>query len=131
MISRLAYIEQQRFERMGLKTVVTPTSIVVTSPLQIMQLMNDSYILTGIRASAPNLVADLNEVCLISPTDSLQATELEIATLGTTTNRMFRNYLIIKTTGPNAYGEDDKITPYRLDFIRVTPIINHSSTNRK
>ena len=65
MISRLAYIEQQRFERMGLKTVVTPTSIVVSSPLQIMQLMNDSYILTGIRASAPNLVADLNEVCLI------------------------------------------------------------------
>jgi hypothetical protein len=124
MISRLAYIEQQRFERMGFKTVVTPTSVVVTSPLQIMQLMNDSYILTGIRASAPNLLADINEVCLISPTDSLQATEQEIATLGTTTNRMFRNYLIIKTTGAKAYSTEDKITPFRLDFIRVTPIIH-------
>ena len=123
MISRLAYIEQQRFERMGFKTVVTPTSVVVTSPLQIMQLMNDSYILTGIRASAPNLLADINEVCLVSPTDSLQATELEIATLGTTTNRMFRNYLIIKTTGAKAYSSEDRITPFRLDFIRVTPII--------
>lgn len=123
MISRLAYIEQQRFERMGFKTVVTPTSVTVTSPLQIMQLMNDSYILTGIRASAPNLLADINEVCLVSPTDSLQATEQEIATLGTTTNRMFRNYLIIKTTGAKAYAVDDKITPFRLDFIRVTPII--------
>ena len=123
MISRLAYIEQLRFEKLGFKTIVTPTSVTVTSPLQIMQLMNDSYILTGIRASALNLVADLNEVCLISPTDSLQATEQEIATLGTTTNRMFRNYLIIKTTGANAYSADDKITPFRLDFIRVTPII--------
>ena len=123
IISRLAYIEQQRFEHMGFKTVVTPTSVVVTSPLQIMQLMNDSHILTGIRASAPNLVEDLNEVCLISPTDSLLATEQEIATLGTTTNRMFRNYLIIKTTGAKAYAADDKITPFRLDFIRVTPII--------
>lgn len=123
MISRLAYIEQQRFERMGFKTVVTPTSVTVTSPLQIMQLMNDSYILTGIRASAPNLVEDLNEVCLISPTDSLLATEQDIATLGTTTNRMFRNYLIIKTTGAKAYSAEDKITPFRLDFIRVTPII--------
>lgn len=108
---------------MGFKTVVTPTSVTVTSSLQIMQLMNDSYILTGIRASAPNLVEDLNEVCLISPTDSLLATEQEIATLGTTTNRMFRNYLIIKTTGAKAYSADDKITPFRLDFIRVTPII--------
>lgn len=123
MISRLAYIEQQRFEHMGFKTVVTPTSVTVTSPLQIMQLMNDSYILTGIRASAPNLLADINEVCLVSPTDSLQATEQEIATLGTTTNRMFRNYLIIKTTGAKAYSTEDKITPFRLDFIRVTPII--------
>lgn len=123
MISRLAYIEQQRFERMGFKTVVTPTSVTVTSPLQIMQLMNDSYILTGIRASAPNLLADINEVCLVSPTDSLQATEQEIATLGTTTNRMFRNYLIIKTTGAKAYSSEDRITPFRLDFIRVTPII--------
>lgn len=123
MISRLAYIEQLRFEKLGFKTVVTPTSVTVTSPLQIMQLMNDSYILTGIRASAPNLVEDLNEVCLISPTDSLLATEQEIATLGTTTNRMFRNYLIIKTTGAKAYSSEDSITPFRLDFIRVTPII--------
>lgn len=123
MISRLAYIEQLRFEKLGFKTVVTPTSVVITSPLQIMQLMNDSYILTGIRASAPNLLADINEVCLVSPTDSLEATEQEIATLGTTTNRMFRNYLIIKTTGAKAYSSEDRITPFRLDFIRVTPII--------
>lgn len=123
MISRLAYIEQRRLEALGFATVVTPASVTVTSPLQIMQLMNDSYILTGIRASAPNLLADLNEVCLISPTDSLQASEQEIAALGTTVNRMFRGYLIIKTTGAAAYRADDKITPFRLDFIRVTPII--------
>lgn len=123
MISRLAYIEQRRLEALGFTTVVTPASVTVTSPLQIMQLMNDSYILTGIRASAPNLLADLNEVCLVSPTDSLQASEQEIAALGTTVNRMFRNYLIIKTTGTAAYSSDDKITPFRLDFIRVTPII--------
>ena len=115
-------MEQRRFEALGYKTIVTPACITVSSPLQVVQLMNDSYILTGIRASAPNLLEDLNEVCLVSPTDSLQATEQQIAMLGTSVGRMFRGYLLIKTTGAEAYSENDTIVPYRLDFIRITPI---------
>ena len=127
MISRLTFLEQQRFTALGYETIVTPTSITVTRPVEVVQLMNDSYILTGIRASAPNLLEDLNEVCLVSPTDSLQATEQQIAMLGTSVGRMFRGYLLIKTTGAKAYSESDAIVSYRLDFIRITPIV---ATNR-
>ncbi|MCQ2607745.1 MAG: hypothetical protein MJ197_03560 [Bacteroidales bacterium] len=117
MISRIVQEEEERWHRMGFDTVATPMSITVSEALNVYQLGNESYILTGIRIGNNDLMSDDTELELISPTESVQCTQRELSQFGTSIIKLFKNYLIIKTR-----TKHDNIPSYRLDFIKITPI---------
>jgi len=122
MLQNLIEIEQNRLKTLGYDSVVTPKAVFVDESLVMLNLKNDTYILTGIRISKDDVKNDEHEVCISSPTESLQITQQEIATLGTSILKTFKENIIIKTTDENEYLEDTKISPFRLDFVRITPI---------
>lgn len=122
MISRLVELEQQRYSTLGYETIVTPCSIAINRTLKIINASNDTYILTGIRTSNNDMLDDANEVCISSPTDCIQATQQQLAMLGTSINRLFRNYIIVKTVGRDGYKPEEQTPLFRLDFIRISPI---------
>lgn len=122
MIARLIEIEQARIAAAGYMSVVTPVTLTVGRSLQIVHIGNDTYILTGVRASDNDMMNDRNEVCISSPTEALQGTQRQLSTLGQSMWRLFRDYIIIKTTDENGWqGEKDTPT-YRLDFVRISPV---------
>ena len=123
MISRLIELEQQRLTAMGYDTVVSPVSVNVSSARKIVNLGNDTYILTGIRMSRAAAVSDDYNVSLSSPTEGIQGTEQQIAQMGQAVYKLFRGHIIIKTTKGDDFDASASIPQYTLDFMKVTPKI--------
>jgi len=108
---------------LGYESIVTPVSVYVSDSLQLKIIGNDTYILTGIRISKDDVLNDLHEVTIVSPTESIQLSQQEIATLGTSILKTFKEFIIIKTTDENEYFTDNEITPFRMDFVKISPIL--------
>ena len=123
MLQKLIEIEQNRLKSLGYESIVTPVSIYVSDSLQIEIIGNDTYILTGIRISKDDVLNDLHELTVVSPTESIQLSQQEIATLGTSIFKTFKEFIIIKTTDENEYSSDNEITVFRMDFIKISPIL--------
>ena len=123
MLDKLIEIEQNRLKMLGYESIVTPVSIYVSDSLQIKIIGNDTYILTGIRISKDDVLNDLHELTIVSPTESIQLSQQEIATLGTSILKTFKEFIIIKTTDENEYFTDNEITPFRMDFVKISPIL--------
>ena len=124
MLQKLIEIEQSRLKALGYDSIVTPASIYVSETLQLHTLDNNTYILTGIRISKDDVLNDLHELTVVSPTESIQLSQQEIATLGTSIFKTFKEFIIIKTTDENEYSSDSEISPFRMDFIKISPIFN-------
>ena len=107
---------------LGYDSIVTPLSVYVSDSLQLEIIGNDTYILTGIRISKDDVLNDLHEVTVVSPTESIQLSQQEIATLGTSIFKTFKEFIIIKTTDEREFSSDGEITPFRMDFIKISPI---------
>ncbi len=122
MIARLIEIEQARIAAAGYMSVVMPVTLTVGRSLQIVHIGNDTYILTGIRASDNDMMNDRNEVCISSPTGTMQGTQRQMATLGQAMWQTFRDYIIIKTTDENGWQGEQDTPMFRLDFIRISPV---------
>jgi len=122
MLQKLIEIEQNRLKTLGYESIVTPVSVYVSDTLQLEIIGNDTYILTGIRISKDDILNDLHELTVVSPTESIQLSQQEIAALGTSIFKTFKEFIIIKTTDENEYSSDSKITVFRMDFIKVSPI---------
>lgn len=118
MIDRLVQIEQERLHSLGYDTVVTPSSIVVDEKEKVLSLANESFIMTGIRIGNNDLVADTTTVQLISPTESIECTQRELSQMGTSINKLFKTFLIIKVK-----TKYENVPDFRLDFIRVSPVL--------
>ena len=122
MISRLVELEQQRLSSLGYGYVTTPISISVSTSLQNLCIGNDTYILTNIRIGNTDVMDDSHIVCIASATDGLTATEHEIALMGQSIYRTFRNFIIIRTMNRDTdWTDSDTIPTYTLDFIKITP----------
>lgn len=122
MLQKLVEIEQNRLKALGYDSIVTPVSVFVSDSLQIETIGNDTYILTGIRISQDDILNDLHELTIVSPTESVQLSQQEIATLGTSMLKTFKEFIIIKTTDENEFSSDGEITPFRMDFVKISPI---------
>lgn len=120
--SRIVELEQKRFAALGFETVVTPISIRVSRTLQTVVCGNDSYVLSGIRVSNVDVVADATIVTLTAPNASLQATQRTIATMGNSANKLFRHHIIIKTNNAAGWQQEADCEPYDLEFLKITPI---------
>lgn len=120
--SRIVELEQKRFAALGYETVVTPISIRVSRTLQTVVCGNDTYILSGIRVSALDVVDDATTVTLSSPNASLQATQRTIATMANAINKLFRHHIIIKTNTADGWQGEADCEPYDLEFLKITPI---------
>ena len=120
--SRIVELEQKRFAALGFETVVTPISIRVSRTLQTVVCGNDSYVLSGIRVSDVDVVADATIVTLTAPNASLQATQRTIATMGNSANKLFRHHIIIKTNNAAGWKDEADCEPYDLEFLKITPI---------
>ena len=125
MLQRLIEIEQNRLKLLGYDSIVTPVSVFVSNSLQLEVIGNDTYILTGIRISKDDVLNDLHELTVVSPTESIQLSQQEIATLGTSILKIFKEYIIIKTTDENEFSSDNEITPFRMDFVKISPIFGN------
>jgi len=123
MLQKLIEIEQNRLKLLGYESIVTPVSVYVSDSLQLEIIGNDTYILSGIRISKDDILNDLHELTIVSPTESIQLSQQEIATLGTSIFKTFKEFIIIKTTDENEYSSDSKISPFRMDFIKISPIL--------
>lgn len=123
MISRIVEIEQNRFRELGYETKVTPVSVDVRTSLETLNIGNSTYILAGIMLGENDVMSDRTTVCIASATESLMMTQQQIATLDKSMNKLFKEYITIRTTEDEEYSEDKAIIPYRLDFIKITPII--------
>lgn len=122
MIEHLVKTERARLAELGYDSLVVPTTISVSTSLKVLNLGCDILILTGVRASDNDMMNDRNEVCISSPTGTMQGTQRQMATLGQAMWQTFRDYIIIKTTDENGWqGEKDTPT-YRLDFVRISPV---------
>lgn len=123
MIDRLVQLEEERWNALGYDTVVTPVSMEINTAEKIMQLGNETVILTGIRMSSYDVVADTEtKLILVSPTESFVGTQRELSQLGTSIFKLFKDSLIIKVR-----TQRDTIPTFRLDFIKVTPYIRKQS----
>lgn len=120
--SRIVELEQKRFAALGFETVVTPISIRVSRTLQTVVCGNDSYVLSGIRVSNVDVVADATIVTLTAPNASLQATQRTIATMANAINKLFRHHIIIKTNTADGWQGEADCEPYDLEFLKITPI---------
>ncbi len=118
MISKIVELEQERYKRLGYDTIVVPISIYVSSPLEVVHISNDSYILTGIHITRDDMLSNGNSVVLSSPTEVLHLTQMQISQLGTSLFKLFKENLIIQTKSESDFGQ------YRLDFIKITPYLN-------
>ena len=123
MLQKLVEIEQSRLKALGYDSIVTPVSVLVSDSLQIETIGNNTYILSGIRISKDDVLNDMHELTIVSPTESIQLSQQEIATLGTSILKTFKEFIIIKTTDENEYSADSEITPFRMDFVKISPII--------
>jgi len=124
MLQKLVEIEQSRLKALGYDSIVTPVSVFVSDSLQIETIGNDTYILSGIRISKDDVLNDMHELTITSPTESIHLSQQEIATLGTSILKTFKEFIIIKTTDENEFSSDSEITPFRMDFVKISPIIN-------
>lgn len=122
MLQKIIDIEQNRLKALGYDSIVTPVHIDVVDSLQMHIIGNDSYILSGVRVSKENLAQEMHEVVIVSPTESIHETQQELATFGTSMKKIFKNHIVIKTTDYREFSGDAPITPYRLDFIKISPI---------
>ena len=123
MLEKLVEIEQNRLKALGYNSIVTPVSVYVSDSLQLETIGNDTYILTGIRISKDDVLNDMHELTVVSPTESIQLSQQEIATLGTSIFKTFKEFIIIKTTDENEFSTDSEITPFRMDFVKISPIL--------
>jgi hypothetical protein len=123
MLQKLVEIEQNRLKALGYDSIVTPVSVYVSDSLQLQTIGNDTYILTGIRISKDDVLNDMHELTIVSPTESIQLSQQEIATLGTSILKTFKEFIIIKTTDENEFSADSEITPFRMDFVKISPIL--------
>ncbi len=126
MISRIIGLEQNRLKQMGYDSIITPISLTVSKNIINLPLGNDAYILTGIRISDNDVVADTHRICIASATDGLTATQREISVMGQATYKTMRRFLIIKTQNQNtsdtsAFSTEQDVPTYTLDFIKITP----------
>ncbi len=124
MLQKLVEIEQNRLKALGYESIVTPVSVFVSDSLQIETIGNNTYILTGIKISKDDMLNDMHELTIVSPTESIQLSQQEIATLGTSVFKTFKEFIIIKTTDENEFSIDGEITPFRIDFMKISPIFN-------
>jgi hypothetical protein len=115
-------MEQDRFEREGYDTVLTPVEIVVSDTLANITCGNDSYVLCGIRPSDIDVVDDASRVSLIAPNACLEATQRTISAMGNAINRLFRRNITIKTSGQAGWQREEPYPPFTLEFIKITPI---------
>ncbi|MDR2963458.1 MAG: hypothetical protein LBU90_07505 [Bacteroidales bacterium] len=122
MLHRLIELEEKRLHALGYDTIVTPVQLHVTDSLQITITGNDSYVLAGIRVSADDVLSNRHSISILSPTACLQGTQQEIATLGTSSMQLFKEYILVKTTDEKPYSGDNAIPPFRLDFLKITPL---------
>lgn len=123
MIDRLVQLEEERWHALGYDTVVTPISMEINKAETIMQLGNETVILTGIRIGSYDVVADTDsKILLVSPTECFVGTQRELSQLGTSVFKLFKDSLIIKVR-----TQRDEIPTFRLDFIKVTPYIRKQS----
>ena len=122
MTDKLIEIEQNRLRSIGYESVVTPFSVEIDESLVQLNIGNNTCILTGIRLSPDDVLSNKHEVVINSATESLQFSQQEIATLGTSIYKLMKEYIIVRTTDENEYSGDTAISPFRLDFIKITPI---------
>lgn len=124
MISRLTELEQQRIENQGYDTVVIPHEITVTSPRTVIEFGNESWILTGVRASSADLMGADHSVSITSPTNAFYASQRTLASMGTSLLRLFRHHMIIHVA---EYGKDfdssASIPSFTLSFMRIAPVV--------
>lgn len=124
MLQKIVEIEQNRLKTLGYESIVTPISVFVSDSLQIETIGNNTYILTGVKISKDDMLNDMHELTIVSPTESIQLSQQEIATLGTSLLKTFKEFIIIKTTDENEFSTDGSITPFRIDFMKISPIFN-------
>lgn len=120
MINRLVQLEQERLHALGYNTVVTPVAEMVSEKERVIQLGNESLILTGIRVGSNDVVSDNTKLILVSPTESVECTQRELSQMGTSIYKLFKCYLIIKVK-----SDHSEIPEFRLDFVKVTPILTN------
>lgn len=122
MIDRLVKLEQDRLATIGYQSIVTPVELVVTKPTECFIISNDTYLLSGIRVSQSDLVGTDSRIQIISPTGVISGTARQISTLGTSTNVLFKQNIVVKVC--NADGEflpDASVMPFSLFFIKISP----------
>ncbi len=132
MIERLIKLEQERLSLAGFDTVVTPHEVTVASPMTILTLANETWIMTGIRVSDADLMGADHLVSFSSPTNSFQATERTIAQMGGAVHRLFRHHIDIEVS---EYGKEFLMTAdipaFSLMFVRITPIARQTTATKK
>lgn len=125
MINRIVGLEQNRLKQLGYDSVVTPISLTISKNIVNLPLGNDTYVLTGIRISDNDVIADTHRICIASATDGLTATEREISVMGQAVYKTLRRFLIVKTqntSDTSAFVTEQDVPTFTLDFIKVTPI---------
>lgn len=121
MINRRIQLEEERLHSLGFDTIVSTESFTIGNSTTMFDLGNDTFILTGIRMSKDDIMGNASKIQLISPTDAIEGSANELSQLGTSILKLFRKHLIVKTT-INGARDVGAISPYRLDFIKITPI---------
>lgn len=122
MISRLVGIEQQRFAKLGYETITTPVTIEVRKAVESFVIGNDTYLLTGVQVSESDMIGTTHRISIISPTGAITGTAREVSMLGTSTNVLFKNNIVVKVTDSNGvFDEHATIAPCKLYFIKVSP----------
>ncbi len=129
MIETIVDIERRRMEAQGYTTIVSQRSIDITSPVCLVEIGLDSYILAGAEISDNDMMHNQHTIRIVSPTVAFQGTERRLASLGNAGHLLFRHHILVKRPDWSDTGEliketiDEKVRPrIRLDFITISPV---------
>lgn len=116
-------IERQKLADKGYKSAVSSVIVKIDKNIVNMNIGNDIYLLTGIKASKEDMLDNVHTVAISSAINAVKYTQQEMLTLGTAINNIFKGYLVIQTIKDNITSNVPTDVPaYQLEFIRITPI---------
>jgi hypothetical protein len=123
MLKKIIDTEQQRLKALGYDSVITPISIEVTTNLHVENIGNDVYVLDSLILNEDGLINEEEVISILSPIDCFKTQQVKyLKSLGNTIHKTFRNWIICKLGV--SLTDDLQTEPYRLNFIKISPIIH-------
>lgn len=124
IIDKIVDQEQNRLKKMGYDCLVMPVTLTITSRKSMFNIGNDIYIFNGLIMNPEHIFESDETVSIFSATDCIETCSFKDLNENSTP-KLFLNYVMVRSYNSKIWEDDKEIKPYRIRFIKITPIKNN------